>query len=287
MYTSPDDARSDLFLAGGVFLLGPIVLGLLFEIIPLGRIPLLGTVIALAFPLLTTVLVPLLLIRYRGESLRDYGLGGLHSSSLLTGLLVAAPIGVASVLTGVLEAQPLLDTAPILLWREGVALGVIVRFLSWLGVSLFAVYAMVKARDAFSSQYGTVRQEGERIGRVLGIVALVATVLLLVIQFALRWVLLPLGVAAAVLLALRGLRGPSATSRATMLTPVLVFGLASFSFGLLFAGDALVPGVWMAAMCAAVGLIVGVLQETRRSASAAIGVALVVAGFSTLQLLRL
>lgn len=288
MYTSPDVARSDLFLAGGVFLFGPVLLDLFFGLVPVLRIPIVGTVLLLAWPLSTTVLVPYLLLRYRGESLRDYGLGSLNLPDLGYGLLAAAPIGAAALVAAAVEGGSLSGAAPVLRWADPQGwIFVTVRILSWVGVSLFAVYATVKARDAFSSEYGTVRDQAERIGRILGIVALVATALMLVLAFELRSVLLPLGVAAAVAIPLRAVTGPSATSRATMLAPVLVFGLASFSFGLLFSGQALVPGVWMAAMCAGVGLLVGLLRENGRSAFTAVGVALMVAGFSTLQLLRI
>ncbi len=67
MYTSTEDARSDLFLSGAVFLFGGIIVQAVLRIIPLDRIPGLGAVLAVVLPLVTTVLVPYLLIRYRKE----------------------------------------------------------------------------------------------------------------------------------------------------------------------------------------------------------------------------
>src|SRR5690606_6192744 len=58
MYTSPDEARSDLFLAGAVYVFGGIVIALLLDILPLQRIPGVDIGLALVLPIVTTALVP-------------------------------------------------------------------------------------------------------------------------------------------------------------------------------------------------------------------------------------
>jgi hypothetical protein len=76
------------------------------------------------------------------------------------------------------------------------------------------------------------------------------------------------------------LRGPSATSRATMLTPVVLLALGPFQ--LAFNVGELALTVRLAVAYAGVGLIIAALQESRRSAVAALGLTLAIALFSTL-----
>jgi hypothetical protein len=276
MYTSPDEARSDLFLAAGVFVIGPIVLGTVLNVVPVGRIPGVDVVLQLAWPLLFTLLVPWLLMRYRREDLAAYGVRP-GAGGVVTGLLVAAPLALAASVPAFLGGG--VGVPPLL--RADSPLVIATQLLRWAGLAGLAVYVTVKARDAFRADYRTVPEVVVQIGRVLAIVAAVASVLLLA-PFGLRVFvfLVPAGAAASVLVALRMLRGPSSTSRAVLLTPVIVLALDARPV----LGDAatLVLLVWRGAVLGAVGLAIAALLEGRRSALPAVGIALVLGALSGL-----
>lgn len=184
MYTSPDEARSDLFLAGAVYLFGGLVIGLLLEIIPLQAIP--GVDIALAFlvPIVTTALVPHLLVRYRRESWSAYGLGA-PDASFWAGAVAGLPLVAASVAVALAFGGDATVGLPVVAIGSGALLNLLLRLVSWLGLAVLAVYGTVKARDAFRPDYSTVRDASREIGRWVGIV-LGATTVLLSASFAVR-----------------------------------------------------------------------------------------------------
>jgi hypothetical protein len=243
--------------------------------------------LGLLLPFVTTALVPILLMRYRGESLGQYGYGAGLPPNFGVGLLLASPIILASVLGAILAGDPLSGVGVGEIVRTGGAfgalLGLVIRLISWLGLGFLAVYATVKARDAFRSDYRTVRDETLWLGRILAAVAAVAVSIALLLILPgqdgglglVSLLLLPLGVAGSVALLLRMLRGPSATSRATMLTPVVLLALGPFQLS--FSGTALALAVWYAAMYAGIGLVIAALQESRRSAVACLGLTLAIA----------
>lgn len=290
MYTSTEDARSDLFLAGGVYVIGPGAIAILTQILRLDRVPGVPTVLALVLPFVTTALVPLLLMRYRRESFGQYGFGAGLPPNFGVGLLLASPIIVMSVLIALLVGgNPLPGLVGVSQLIVGDVLGLVTRLLQWLGLGFLAVYATVKARDAFRSDVRTVRDETVRLGRILAAVTAVA--LSIALLFALPGeqllleslaviVLLPPGVAGSVLLMLRSLRGPSATSTATLLTPVVLLALGPFQ--LAFNLEDIATSVLYSALYAAIGLIIAALQESRRSALAAMGLTLAIALFTLL-----
>jgi hypothetical protein len=287
MYTSTEDARSDLFLSGAVYVIGPAVIAILRDLLPLDAIPGMTVALGLLLPFVTTALVPILLMRYRGESLGQYGYGAGLPPNFGVGLLLASPIILASVVGAILAGDPLSGVGVGEIVRTGGAFGallaLIIRLISWLGLGFLAVYATVKARDAFRSDYRTVRDETLWLGRILAAVAAVAVSIALLLILPgqdgglglVSLLLLPLGVAGSVALLLRMLRGPSATSRATMLTPVVLLALGPFQLS--FSGTALALAVWYAAMYAGIGLVIAALQESRRSAVACLGLTLAIA----------
>jgi hypothetical protein len=291
MYTSAEDARSDLFLSAAVYVLGDEVLQIVRGVLRIDLIPGVTPVFELLIPVATTVLVPFLLMRYRKETFGQYGYGAGLPPNFGVGLVLALPIVIASVVTGVIiTGDPLvgLGVSSVLL---GAPLALAVRLLSWIGLGFLAVYVTVKARDAFRSDYRTVREETILLGRILGMVAAGAVSVALLftrpgaagldfIQLFAVIVLLPVGVALAVVMVTQTLRGPSATSRATMLTPVVLLALAPFQLSLNLGEVALT--VSRAAAYAGVGLIIAALQESRRSAVASLGLTLAIALLSTL-----
>lgn len=280
MYQSPVEARSDLFLAGAVYLFAPVVVDILLNAlgVSLGRA--VGTVVFLVVHVATTVVVPVSLIRYRRENLSAYGLGAGPPAGVGLGLLIAVPVAAAALVAGLVDSASGRAGVPVLGGPDAMQT-VLVRTVFWLGLAFLAVYVTVKARDAFGGHPQTVRQGVAEISRWLGIVVAVATLLLLaagVLDPAL--VILPLGVAGAVLLAVRFLRGPSVTARTTLLTPVVVLALGAF--GLSFEPRALTEGAWRGALVGAIGLIIGALQEQRRSAQPALALAVALALLTSL-----
>lgn len=292
MYTSTEDARSDLFLSGAVYVIGPAVFQIVRNLLRLDQLPGVTSVLELVIPVATTALVPFLLMRYRGESFGQYGYGAGLPPNFGVGLLMALPIVVASVVTGLIVADgnPLagLGITALLL---GEPLLFLARLLTWVGLGFLAVYATVKARDAFRSDYRTVREETITVGRILAMVAAAGVSIALLLtrpgavgmaggELFAAIVLPPLGVAGSVGLLFPLLRGPSATSRATMLTPVVLLALGPFQLSFSLTGIAL--SVSRAAAYAGVGLVIAALQESRRSAVTILGLTLAIALFSTL-----
>ncbi len=287
MLAMSDEARSDLFLSAAAYLFGPLLLGVVLRIVPLTRIPGLGDLVTVLLPLATTVLVPWLLIRYRRERLLDYGLGR-PSPVVAQGLLVAAPIVAASLLVTFLLAEDTTGLPVVGLARGGTVVGFLQRLASWVGLALLAVYGAVKARDAFRSDPRYLRPAVVEIARVLAVIAAIASVLLALsstvnggpARVVAPLVILPLAVAAAVALTYRGLTPGQLTTRAILLTPVVLLALGPFALTL--NAVSFVSGIWTAALLAGIGLVVAAFVEARRSAWGPLGLALAIAAFSGL-----
>lgn len=280
-YTSPEEARSDLFLSGAAYVFGGTLLGILFSITGLDRLPGLGTALGFVLPLLTTVLVPVLLMRYRGESLRDLGLGGSGDPSVLPGLLAGLPLVAAAVAASALASRPVAGALPVLNLggRAGVA-SLAIGVLQWLGIAFLAFYGTVKARDAFRGDAQALDDCVVRIGRFIGIAAGVAVVLLILAFFnrldggdVLALLAYPIGVAAAVAVALRVTPGSGSTTMPTILTPVVLLALGPFA--ITFNATALVLTIYGTALYAGLGLVVAVLVERTRRGAGVLVLALV------------
>lgn len=276
-----EEARSDLLVAGAAFVLGHAILATLQQIVPLRGIPGVSVVWALVVPLLITVLAPYLLMRYRGEPWGVYGLTGSSVGALGPGALLGLPLVLAAALAtaseggGVLEAFPLAVTSP------DDALRLLGRLAPLCGLALLGAYLAVKARDAFRGVPRALPTVVTEVGRIVALVAAVAGGLVVVGELvegapfdALAVVLPAFGVAGMVGLAMRERPRPATTTRPVLVTPTVLFALAGF---ILFPAEDFLSLVYQAALLAGVGLSVGLLQETRRSAFAALGLALVVA----------
>ena len=272
MYLSSDEARSDLFLSAAVYVIGPIVLDFLFRVTQVYRLPFAPDVLSLVMPIVTTVLVPYLLIRYRKQRLSEFGFGGARGKPVVDGLLVAAPIVVAGFVSGWLSSGQIAGGAPVLTAVfDGGVLQVVIRVVELLGRTLLAVYCVVLAREAFRGEPAYLRSSAMQLGRIIGIVAAVATALLLAsfvtgefeLGALLTLVLQPLGVAGAVALVIWRARNSRLTMRPVLVTPMVIFALGSF---LLRASPTeLVFGIWRASLLAGIGLAIGVLLESERS----------------------
>ncbi|HWH33052.1 MAG TPA: hypothetical protein VNU01_10310 [Egibacteraceae bacterium] len=184
MYSSPDDARSDLFLAGAVFLFGPLVVQILLDIAPLPDFEPLFVLVDVAVPIAVTVLAPYLLIRYRKEPLGAYGFSGVQTQNLALGALLGLPLAIASVLALLVRFGP--ETAnPLALTTVGGAPMIATRLAHAIGRCLLAVYVTVKARDAFRQDYLAVREGLRDIGRWV-VIGSAGALLLLTLSAVLR-----------------------------------------------------------------------------------------------------
>lgn len=288
MYTSPDEARSDLFLSVAAYVFGPLILAIVLSLIPLTRIPGVSVALELVEPVLFTVAVPFLLIRYRTESLGDYGLWG-ADRSLSTGVLAAVPIVLAGLVGAVLAGAPIATAVPLAALGGGSAGGVVnllSRALFWPCLLLLAAYATVKARDAFRSNPVALSETVVRVGRILAIAGGVALALLITSDLItgsgafdgltlVSYLLQPAGVVAAVWLALRREGGNSVVSTPLVVTPVVVMALGPFA--LTFNAFALMTGVYFAALFGGIGLVVAIIVERTRQATGVIALGLLVA----------
>lgn len=284
MYTSRDDARSDLFLSAAMYLFGPLFVGLLVAFLQLDRLPVVAVVLRLVLPLVYTLLVPALLIRYRNESLRDFGLADGPDPTVPVGVLAAVPLVGAGLATALLATGNPLESLPMFASNSPV-LTTATRVVEWTGVLLLALYVTVKARDAFGGDPLAVRDGVRRVGTVVGLVTLVATVLLgvtLVGQVgplrALAVTMPPLGVAGGVLVVLQRLGGRATTTLPVLITPVVLMALRPFVIRL----DAIefLSGVYTAGMFAGLGLVVALVVERTRRGLAIVVLALVIAAFT-------
>lgn len=279
MYATSEEARSDLFLAGAVYLFGPLLLQLAA---PLYDVPVLGAILLVAAPLVTTALVPVLLARHRKETAADYGLVGDRNRGLRIGALVALPVVAGAILGPALQGTTLGSTLPALATGRGDVVFFLANVASWAGLVALAVYATVKARDAFRADIRTVSEGVLEVGRYLGIGGGIAAVLLVVANPSnfLLLLLVPLGAAAAVWLLLRRFLPHATTTRAALLTPVVLLALRPFNpFALLFSPGNFVASIWSAALLGAVGLLVAALLEARRTAWPAVAIGALLALF--------
>jgi hypothetical protein len=236
-------------------------------------------------PLLTTALVPVLLMRYRKERSADYGVGGQRGSGLRTGVLLGLPVVVGAVLGAAARGGVLPSTVPALVLDGSQWVGFVANITTWVGLTILAIYATVKARDAFRADIRTLPDGVTEIARILGIVGAISTALLIVgaATNALQLdpftvVLVPLGAAASVLLLLRRFLPNSTTTRATLLTPAVLLALRPFNpFALFFSAGNFVLSIWSAALLATIGLLMAATFEPRRSAWPAIGLGAILA----------
>lgn len=287
MYTSTEDARSDLFLSGAVFLFGGIIVQAILAIIPLDRIPGVRLPLVVVLPLVTTVLVPFLLIRYRKEPWSMYGLAGFSGRVFGLGVALALPIVLAGVALALLAQVPPLAAVP-LAGADHLAgvETVLVRTTRWLGYVLLAAYGTVKARDAFRGTPQVMYTGARQIAGILGVAVAVAGVLLLVSRAArgqltgdligsAELLLLPLGVASAVVVVLGSVRGAGTVTRPTLVTPAVLMGMAAIR-GLAFDAVAFVTTIYLVGLLALLGLVIGMLQESRQTAWGAVGLGLAI-----------
>jgi hypothetical protein len=277
MYTSRDDARSDLFLSGAWYVFGPLVVGLIVTLTRLDRVPGVATVLALTLPLVFTIVVPLLLMRYRGESLSDIGLGGGGDDSIGLGFLAAVPIVAAGVGAAVLGAGSLAAVSPLTAFplADGAGIvSIVTAAFSWVGLLFLTFYGTVKARDAFGGDGVRLYEGIVRVGRYVGIVGCVAIVIIILAFFTslgggqvLSLLAYPIGVTVAVLIIARGGQGTATTTIPTVLTAVILMAIGPFALTFNLTSLALV--IYTASLFGGIGLLVAaIVERTHRGGGA-------------------
>lgn len=290
MYASREEARSDLMLSAAAYLFGPLFVGLLLSFVPLLRVPVLGDILLIALPLVFTILVPALLIRYRSEPLSAYGFGNGPDPSVLVGLLAALPIVAAGLLAALARygdpsaALPMFPAG-----RFGIAVAgaspiiiTLERLARWIGLVLLALYVSVKARDAFGSAPVETREATRKVGLVVGVGAAATTLIVLVMTLTtfdagrLAAILLgPAGVAGAVFIAVKRLGLEGSTVLPAIVVPVLILALGPFRFT--FQAVGFLNGLYGAAMYAGLGLVVALLVDRSRRGLGVVMLGIVIA----------
>lgn len=299
MWMNSEEARSDFVLAAAAALLGSLAVSLL-EVLPFypGVGTLLGSLLYLVWIFVLTALVPILLVRYRDQDIRGYGLEG-ERSAWLPGLLVALPV----ILVGYLRGLPnrgvvraalgrfdrSLVGSPVVGEDAGAFAGVDVilniLFVAVLAVSglVFYGFLVTRARDGFK-QTDLPIVEGLRTFGIGAAGAGLLLGLLVVLAGSTRFVAVALnvgGLVVAVLLADRLVAQNATTTRATLLAPAVVALIAQvLAFGGLFRGDILL-GLFHGVLSAGLVIVFAALVETRRYAWGAVPIAIAAAIYPT------
>ncbi|GEM_PF-3018108 len=284
---STEDARSDLMLSVAAFIFGPLLLRLVLGLFGVGTG---NAAVRIVLVALATLVVPILLMRYRREGMAAIGLRGKEPDpTVLTGLVAALPL-IAASLAGVLVGIPVFAGAgnPLLM-PGGDAAEVVVRLVAWGGVLFLALYTSTKARDAFGGDPQRVMPAALRIGRVLAIVAAVSGVLVATqvvlgggdpiggIALVVVW---PLAVIAMVLLVLRRTGGVGTTTLPTLVVPTLVGALGNFVLS--FDPTQLAIFVYQASLSGGIGLAAGLLADRTRRGGGVLLLGVLIALLTTL-----
>ncbi|MFP4635967.1 MAG: hypothetical protein ACLFRD_08900 [Nitriliruptoraceae bacterium] len=289
MYLAPDDAKTDVILAAATAVLGVTLRGFVTTLPFYPRPGLAATLLDLAWVVVLTALVPVLLARHRRDGAAGFGFTGASvATSLRDGLLLAVPAAVIG-----LGGPLLIGSTPgdALLGRIAARSPVTACFdlicgVGWVvlaagGVLILYGFLAVRARDGFPRSPDVPLA---RLMRVVGLgavgVAGVAGVMRALVQWS--WVafllvlLNVLGLAAILLLVDRLVPVGPSVPRAAIAAPLIVLVIAKvFAAGGLFRGD-LLGALYTAGLGAGVVLTLAVLAQTRRGVAVAIPLVLVV-----------
>lgn len=263
MYLSVDDARSDFFLASATYLLGAIVLSFVVEIT--------GTVFrtgaglwafTLIAPVLVTAAMPLYLMRYRGESVRQLWSGG---GGVLHGVLFGVLVGVGALLGSVVGGSNALQSIPAL---EPGRL-VVARLVAWLSLAVLVTFLHRRAEYAFRP----ISERQELLVRYAAIAALgtagIASLLLTLSGSSIGLLGAPAGFAAAYLLGLRTVPPTGMGERWQVWSPLIVLAIGEISiFSLLTAGQDFLIQARTGGMVVTFGLLSIMLLSARRGGAA-------------------
>lgn len=298
MYLSPEDARSDVILAGAAAVFGGTLLSLLLTAPGIPTSGLVAEIIVVAAAFVLSGLVPLLLARYRADVPGAFALGGGGRSggggaASAVALALALPVVVlgatrallvdGAVLTAVggrigraLGGSPAMGAGTVDV--VGAVLAAIQVVALTAGTLLLLAFLTVRGRDAFRDD----ERSATELLRTFGVVGLgVAVVGGLLAAVGGRASLASVGlnvVAAAGLLAVadRSLSAGLRITRPAVLTPVVLIGVAHLlASGGLFRGG-LVPALYTGGLAVVTTAVVAVTIESGRRAAVTLGVILAV-----------
>jgi len=275
MYISPDDAKSDVILAGATLLFGGLARTIVAQLPLYPRQGVLALLLDLGWLVLLTAAVPWWLSRYRGDGLAAFGLDG-DRSALGGGVLLAVPIIVVSVIATLLMGFGIVtallgDVGRVLAFADGqvalLASVSVARFvLLTVGATLVVSFLAVRSREAFPRSPDTsltelVRTFGMGAAGVALIIGLLRSI---TPTFGIVSVLLHVpAVVAIVLLADRKVPARVAVPRATVIAPaIIVLVVHIFAFGGFFRGD-LAAGLYSGALGAAITIAISALAQLR------------------------
>ena len=282
MYLAPDDAKTDVILASAVVVFGGSLIGFVTGLPFYPRTGLVAGVLDVAWILALTVLVPMLLARYRRDGAAAFGVTG-------GGWFAGLPLALPAVAVGV--AVPWLTPGV----RDEVALGRIAAVQPFPGsvvdsvvvlaqVAAFSLGALLlfgflasRAREGFPRSPELPLKQLVRTGGLVLAAAAAVTGAAGAIGPGGGWVssLAVAGLNAAAILALvllvdRRVPFGLTVPRAAVITPLIVVLIAHiFATGGLFRGD-LVTGLHTAALGGGVALVIAALAQTRAGVAPAV-----------------
>lgn len=269
MYLSPDDARSDVILAGATVLFGGVARAIAAQLPFYPRSGMVAATLDLAWILVLTGLVPLLLARHRGDGAAAFGLDG-PRAALRAGLLVAAPVAVTEGVLSLLRGAPsvLGRLTVVAVGRSTTTLVIVAAqiVLLTLGATLLVAFLGHRGRDAFprspemplTALLRTFGMSAAAGALVLGLARSVgrSTAPLVLVTV--------VGLVAVLLLADRLIPHGTRVPRAAVLAPALVV-LAThvFATGGLLRGN-LVDGLYLGSLAVGTTVAAAALTQVRR-----------------------
>jgi len=278
VYISPDDAKSDVILAGATVLFGGLVLAIVAQLPLYPRSGVLAAVLDLIWILALTAVVPWLLSRYRGDGLAAFGLDG-DRSAIAGGIPLALPIIAAQVtsvvllggslaqavggrLGGVLGAGGALQAGgPTFLVLQGARFVVLS-----LGAILLTSFLATRSREAFPrspemSLTEMVRTFGMGAAALAFLVGVLGT--LGSLPAFLRMLVTVAALVAVLLLADRRVPSRVSVPRATIIAPAVIVLLIHIFASGGFLGGGLINGLYPGALGAGIAIAVSALVQVR------------------------
>jgi hypothetical protein len=294
---SPDDAKSDVILAGATVLFGGFARAIVAQLPLYPRSGVLAVVLDLAWIVALTSLVPWLLSRHRRDGLAAFGLDG-ERSGMATGIALAVPVVVAQMLTVFLLGGTLTQAIG---GRLGGALAgggalqsggitiLVLQGLRFVVVSLGAIllvsFLATRSREAFPrSPEMSLTQMVRTFGLGAAAVALLVGAIGSIGSLAsfLTVLLNVLALTAVLLLADRRVPGRAAVPRAAVIAPALIVLLVHIFATGGFLGGGLINGLYPGALGAGIAIAVAALVQVRSVAWGIVPLLLVVHWWSGL-----
>lgn len=294
MFIEADDAKTDVILAAAVAVIGPSLVGFVSRLPLLPRTGVLAMAVDLLWLAAVSLLVPVLLARYRGDGVAAFGFrsGGGHlgvagaPATPTSAALLVLPVAVAGVATIVLvgggPVAAVLGSVGLSLERgaDVVQVGVLALRVAVLTVGAVVLmgFLSVRSRDGFPRSPDTSLTE---LVRTFGLGATAVALLTGLVRVAtggppLALVLNLLALVAVLLLVDRLVPASVSVPRTTVVAPLLlVVVIQTFAAGGLLGGGLLL-GLHRGALAAGVTIAIAATAATRRGVAVAVPMVLAV-----------